>query len=157
LNYVTIKLFQFPRFWEYAILNEVLLTLLCFNLFYLFIYNYLKLIFLRDVICVDYTDLNKVCPKDAYPLLSIDRLGNSAPGNNILSFLYAYSRYNQIPMALADMIKTTFIIEEANYYYKVMPFSLKNVGATYQRLMDKVFSHLIGKSVEVYVDDMVVK
>ena len=60
-------------------------------------------------------------------------------------------------MALADMIKTTFIIEEANYYYKVMPFSLKNVGATYQRLMDKVFSHLIGKSVEVYVDDMVVK
>jgi len=60
-------------------------------------------------------------------------------------------------MAPSDMIKIAFIIEEANYFYKVMPFGLKNVGATYQRLIDKVFSHLMGKCVEVYMDDMVVK
>jgi len=60
-------------------------------------------------------------------------------------------------MAVSDMNKTAFITDHANYFYKVMPFGLKNSGATYQRLMDKVFSHLMGKCVEVYVDDMVVK
>ena len=102
--------------------------------------------------CVDYMDLNKVCPRDAYPLPNIDRLVDGAAGNKVLSFLDAYSGYNQIPKN-----KTAFITNDANYFYKVMPFSLKNAGATYQRLMDKVFSHLMGKCVEVYVDDMVVK
>jgi len=60
-------------------------------------------------------------------------------------------------MASFDMIKTTFITEDANYFYKVMPFCLKNADAIYQRLMDKVFSHLMGKCVGVYMDDMVVK
>jgi len=60
-------------------------------------------------------------------------------------------------MAPSNMIKTAFITEYANYFYKVMPFGLKNVGATYQRLMDKVFIHLMGKCVKVYVDDTVVK
>jgi len=60
-------------------------------------------------------------------------------------------------MALDDMIKIVFITKDSNYFYKVMPFGLKNAGATYQRLMDKVFSHLWGKCVEVYIDDMVVK
>jgi len=60
-------------------------------------------------------------------------------------------------MATTDMHKTAFITDDANYFYRVMPFSLKNAGATYQRLMDKVFSHLAGHCVEVYVDDMVVK
>jgi len=55
------------------------------------------------------------------------------------------------------MFKTAFVTEDTNYFYKVMPFSLKNAYATYQRLMDKVFNHLLGKCVEVYVDDMVVK
>ena len=86
--------------------------------------------------CVDYTDLNKACPRDAYPLPSIDRLVDGAAGHAILSFLDAYSGYNQIPMADEDKIKTAFITEEANLYYKVMPFGLKNVGATYQLLMD---------------------
>jgi len=67
------------------------------------------------------------------------------------------SGYNQIPMAATDMNKTAFISDDANYFYKVMPFGLKNAGATYQRLMDKVFNHLMGKCVEVYVDDMVIK
>jgi len=60
-------------------------------------------------------------------------------------------------MATSDMNKTAFITDDANYFYKVMPFDLKNTRATYQRLMDKVFSHIMGKYVEVYVDDMVVK
>jgi len=107
--------------------------------------------------CVDYTDLNKVYPRDAYPLPNIDRLVDDATGNKVLSFLDTYSGYNQIPMATSDMNKTAFITDDANYFYKVMPFGLKNTEATYQRLMDKVFSHLMGKCVEVYVDDMVVK
>ena len=94
--------------------------------------------------CVDYTDLKRVCPRDAYPLPNIDRLVDGAAGNKVLSFLDAYFGYNQIPMASSDMHKTAFIMDDANYFYRVMPFSLKNVGATYQRLMDKVFSHLMG-------------
>jgi len=106
---------------------------------------------------VDYTNLNKACPRDAYPLPNIDRLVDGAAGNEVLSFLDAYSGYNQIHMASSDMHETTFITDNANYFYRVMPFGLKNAGATYQRLMDKVFSHLMGQCVEVYVDDMVVK
>ena len=107
--------------------------------------------------CTDYTDLNKACPKDAYPLPSIDRLVDGATGHRILSFLYAFSGYNQIPMYDRDMDKTTFITETANYCYQVMPFGLKNAGATYQRLMDQVFKGQIGRNMEVYMDDMVVK
>jgi len=95
--------------------------------------------------CVDYTDLNKACPRDAYPLPNIDRLVDGAAGNKVLCFLDAYSGYNQIPMAVSDMNKTAFITDDANYFYRVMPFGLKNAGATYQRLMDKVFSHLMGQ------------
>jgi len=73
------------------------------------------------------------------------------------SVLDAYSRYNQIPMATTDMNKIAFITSDDNYFYKVMPFGLKNTGATYHRLMDKVFNHLMGMCVEVYVDDMVFK
>jgi len=107
--------------------------------------------------CVDYTDLNKAFPRDAYPLLNIDRLVDGAAGNKVLNFLDVYFGYNQIPMAASDMNKTTFITDDANYFYRVMPFGLKNAKETYQRLMDKVFSHLMRQCVEVYVDDMVVK
>ena len=107
--------------------------------------------------CVDYTDLNKACPQDAYPLPNIDRLVDGAAGHAVLSFLDAYSGYNQIPMAGEDKLKTAFITEEANLFYKVMPFGLKNAGATYQRLMDRVFQPFLGRTVEVYVDDIIVK
>nr|KYP60036.1 Transposon Ty3-I Gag-Pol polyprotein [Cajanus cajan] len=89
--------------------------------------------------CVDYTNLNKACPKDAYPLPSIDRLVDGVSGHTLLSFLDAYSGYNQIPMYPPDQYKMAFITEHANFCYRVMPFDLKNAGATYQRLMDKVF------------------
>jgi len=99
--------------------------------------------------CVDYTDLNKACPRDAYPLPSFDRLVDGAAGRAVLSFLDAYSGYNQIPMADEDKLKTAFITEAANLFYKVMPFGLKNAGATYQRLMDRVFHPLLGRTMEV--------
>jgi len=107
--------------------------------------------------CVDYTSLNKACPKDAYPLPSIDRLVDGTAGNKVLSFFGAFSGYNQIPMYDRDVGKTAFITEASNYCYQVMPFGLKNAGATYQRLMDRVFKDQVGQNVEVYVDDMVVK
>ncbi|RDX78659.1 hypothetical protein CR513_41033, partial [Mucuna pruriens] len=105
----------------------------------------------------DYTDLNKACPKDSYPLPSIDRLVDNVAGFTFLSFMDAYSGYNQIRMHMQDEEKTTFITDEGAFCYKVMPFGLKNAGATYQRLMDKIFGGILGEDVEVYVDDMVAK
>nr|KYP56216.1 Transposon Ty3-I Gag-Pol polyprotein [Cajanus cajan] len=107
--------------------------------------------------CVNYTDLNKACPKDAYPLPSINRLVDGASGHAFLSFLDAYYGYNQIMMYPPDEEHTTFITDHANFCYRVMPFNLKNTGATYQRLMDKVFHQQIGRNMEVYIDNMVVK
>nr|XP_025685323.1 uncharacterized protein LOC112786123 [Arachis hypogaea] len=107
--------------------------------------------------CVDFTNLNKACPKDAYPLPCIDKLVDNASGFKALSFMDAYSGYNQILMHPEDQSKTAFITEHGNFCYKVMPFGLKNAGATYQRLMDKVFQQQIGRNMEVYVDDMVAK
>jgi len=106
--------------------------------------------------CVDFTDLNKACPKDSYPLPSIDALVDSASGCKMLSFLDAFSGYNQIKMHPRDESKTVFMTETCSYCYKVMPFGLKNAGATYQRLMDKVLAPMIGWNVHAYVDDMVV-
>ncbi|KAI5335513.1 hypothetical protein L3X38_025646 [Prunus dulcis] len=108
-------------------------------------------------VCVDYTDLNKACPKDNFPLPRIDQLVDSTSGNQLLSFMDAYSGYNQIMMHWDDKTKTSFIIERGTYCYKVMPFGLKNAGATYQRLVNKIFKEQIGKTMEVYVDDMLVK
>ncbi|KAI5329272.1 hypothetical protein L3X38_028669 [Prunus dulcis] len=108
-------------------------------------------------VCVDYTNLNKACPKDNFPLPRIDQLVDSTSGNQLLSFMDAYSGYNQIMMHKDDKAKTSFIIERGTYCYKVMPFGLKNAGATYQRLVNKIFKEQIGKTMEVYVDDMLVK
>jgi hypothetical protein len=69
----------------------------------------------------------------------------------------AYSGYNQIKMSAADAPHKAFMTNTCNYFYKVMPFVLKKAGATYQRLMDRVFSHQIGRNLEIYIDDMVVK
>ncbi|GAU47643.1 hypothetical protein TSUD_238620 [Trifolium subterraneum] len=107
--------------------------------------------------CVDYTDLNRACPKDAYPLPNIDKLVDNSSGFKLLSIMDAYSGYNQIKMAEIDKKKTAFMTETGNYYYNVMTFGLKNAGATYQRMMNKVFHNEIGDMLEVYMDDMIVK
>ena len=69
----------------------------------------------------------------------------------------AFSGYNQIKIDKADQEKTLFVTSQGLFCYKVMPFSLKNASATYQRLMNKMFTHQIGRNVQVYVDDMLVK
>ncbi|XP_068462524.1 uncharacterized protein [Phaseolus vulgaris] len=106
--------------------------------------------------CVDFTDLNKACPKDSYPLPSIGALVDSASGCKMLSFLDAFSGYNQIKMHPRDECKTAFMTELSCYCYTVMPFRLKNAGATYQRLMDRVLAPMIRRSVQAFVDNMVV-
>jgi len=107
--------------------------------------------------CTDYTDLNKTCPKDFYPLPTINRLVDGVAGHKYMSFLDAFSGYNQISMHPSDITKTAFMTDDANYMYEVMPFGLKDARATYQRLMDKTFKGLIGRNVEIYVDDMIIK
>ncbi|XP_072066741.1 uncharacterized protein [Arachis hypogaea] len=94
---------------------------------------------------------------DCYPLPNIDALVDAAAGYQYLSFMDAYSGYNQIPMHRPDEEKTAFITPRGIYCYKVMPFGLKNAGATYQRLMNKIFSDLIDRTVKVYVDDILAK
>ena len=81
--------------------------------------------------CVDFTDLNQACPKDSFPLPRIDQLVDSTVGHKLLTFMDAFFRYNQIQMAEEDQEKTTFITSRGLYCYRVMPFGLKNVGATY--------------------------
>ena len=107
--------------------------------------------------CVDFTDLNKACPKDSYPLPRIDQLVDSTAGHKLLSFMDAFSGYNQIRMDEADQEKTSFVTSKGLFCYKVMPFGLKNAGATYQRLVNHMFRPHFGWNVEVHVDDMLVK
>ena len=107
--------------------------------------------------CIDFSNLNDACPKECFPLPRINQFVDSTAGHELLSFMDAYSGYNQIPMHAPDQDHTSFITDRGLYCYKVMPFGLKNAGATYQRLVNKMFAGLIGQTMEVYVDDMLVK
>jgi hypothetical protein len=89
--------------------------------------------------CVDFTDLNKACPKDSFPLPRIDQLVDLIAGHKLLTFMDAFSGYNQIMMDENDQEKTSFITSRGLFCYKVKPFGLKNTGATYQRLMNRMF------------------
>ena len=89
--------------------------------------------------CVDFTDLNKAYPKDSYPLPHIDQLVDSTAGHKLLSFMDAFSGYNQIRMDEADQEKTSFVTSQSLFCYEVMPFGLKNTRATYQRLVNHMF------------------
>jgi len=106
--------------------------------------------------CVDFTNLNTTCPKDSYPLPNIDALVDRASGCGLLSFMDAYSGYNQIRMHPEDEDKTAFMGSKANFCYQVMPFGLKNAWTTYQRMMDRILQPMLGRNVEACVDDMVV-
>nr|GEV92558.1 reverse transcriptase domain-containing protein [Tanacetum cinerariifolium] len=107
--------------------------------------------------CVDFKDLNKACPKDGYPLPEIDWKVESLCGYPYKCLLDAYKGYHQIKMAEEDEEKTAFITSQGILCYSKMPFGLKNAGATYQRLVDKDFQKQIGRNLEVYVDDLVIK
>ena len=88
---------------------------------------------------MDFTDLNKTCPKDPFPIPQIDQLVDAIVGYPRMSFLDAFQGYHQIPLALNDQENTTFVTLTGNYHYKVMPFGLKNAGSTYQRMMTRIF------------------
>ena len=108
-------------------------------------------------VCVDFTDLNKACPKDPFPMPRIDQLVDATAGHPQMSFLDAFQGYHQILLALKDQEKTAFMTPTGNYHYKVMLFGLKNAGSTYQRMMTRMFEPQLGKNIEIYVDDMAVK
>ena len=90
--------------------------------------------------CADFTNLNKAYPKDSYPLPRVDVLVNSTAQHQLLSFMDAFSGYNQIKMDEVDQEKTLFVTSQGLFCYKVTSFDLKNAGTTYQRLMNKMFA-----------------
>ena len=107
--------------------------------------------------CVDFKDLNKACPKDSYPLPEIEQKVEALVGYKWKCFLDAYKGYHQVQMAAEDEDATAFHTERGTFCYTKMPFGLRNAGATYQRVMDQVFEEQVGRNVEAYVDDMVIK
>ena len=106
--------------------------------------------------CVDFRNLNKTCPKDDFPLPCIDVLVDNTADSTLMSFMDGFSRYNQIKMGPRDMTKTTFTKWEI-YCYTMMPFGLKNAGATYQRMATALLHVMMHNEVEVYVYDMIMK
>jgi hypothetical protein len=104
--------------------------------------------------CVDYTGMNKACPKDPFPLPCIDQVIDSTAGSELLCFLDAYSGYHQIKMKEIDQLATLFITSYGTYCYVTMPFGLKNAGATYQRTMQKCLAEQIGRNIHAYMDDI---
>ena len=112
-------------------------------------------------VCVNFTDLNNACPKDPFPMPRIDQLVDATVGHLRMSFLDAFQGYHQIPLALDDQEKTVFVTFTGNYHYKLMSFGLKNAGATFQRMMTKMMTRMfepqLGKNIEDYIDDMMVK
>lgn len=107
--------------------------------------------------CVDFTNLNQACPKDYLSFPRIDQLSNAIADFKYYSSLDAYFGYHQIPMAYKDEKNSFFITDIGTFCHRVMPVGLKNVRAIYQRMITKVFKGLIGRNIEPYVDNMLVK
>ncbi|GJR58195.1 reverse transcriptase domain-containing protein [Tanacetum coccineum] len=107
--------------------------------------------------CVNFKDLNKACPKDGYSLTKIDWKVESLCGFPFKFFLDSYKGYHKIQMAKEDEEKNRIHHKQRNILLYEMPFGLRNAGATYQRLIDKAFYKQIGRNLEVYVDDLVIK
>nr|KYP60896.1 Transposon Ty3-I Gag-Pol polyprotein [Cajanus cajan] len=110
-------------------------------------------------VCIDFRDLNMATPKDEYPMPIAETMIDAAAGNEIITLLDGYSGYNQIYITANDVSKTIFRCPGALgiYEWVMMPFGLKNAGATYQRAMNLIFHDLIGKFVQVYIDDIIVR
>ena len=108
---------------------------------------------------MDFRDLNAATPKDMYVMPITDMLGDSTTNNESLSFMDGFSGYNQILIAVEDIPKTAFRCPSSigTFEWQIMPFSLINVGATYQREMNAIFHDMIGHHMEEYIDDIVVK
>lgn len=111
----------------------------------------------RVRVCVDYRDLNWASLKDDFLLPHIDILVDSTAEFELFSFMDGFSGYNQIQMKVEDKSKTSFMTSRGTFCYKVMPFGLKNTGATYQRAMVSLFHDMMHKEIEVYADNMIAK
>ncbi len=107
--------------------------------------------------CVDYADLNRACSKDHYSLSSINQLVDLIARHTVVFLVDAISRYHQIRMDPENEEKTAFLTYSRVFYYRAMPFGLKNARTTYQRLVDQMFKEQKGRTVEVYIDDMIIK
>ena len=110
-------------------------------------------------VCVDFRDLNVVTPKDMYVMPFPNMLVDSTRNNELLSFMDGFSRYNQILIVVDDISKIAFrcLGSLGTFEWPVMPFILKNAGATYQRAMNVIFHDMLGYHMEIYIDDIVVK
>ena len=108
-------------------------------------------------LCIDFIDVNRACPKDSFPLPRIDLIVDATADHELLSFMDAFFGYNQISMDPDDQENTSFVTGQGTFCYRVMPFGLKNARTTYQRLVNRMFQRQIGTSMEVYIDDMLVK
>jgi len=108
-------------------------------------------------ICIFYRDLNVACPKDEFSLPITDIMIDNTYDFERMSFMDGFSGYNQIKMYPEDKKHTSFRSPVRIYCYTMMPFGLKNVGATYQRAMNVIFCKHIRDTVECYVDDIAVK
>jgi hypothetical protein len=106
--------------------------------------------------CIDFTSLNKACPKDNFPLPRIDKIVDSAAGCEVMSLLHFFSGYHQIFMKEEVKASTSFITPFGTYYFVRMPEGLKNAGSTFSRLTKKILEDQMGRNVFTYVDDIVV-
>ncbi|GJS94023.1 reverse transcriptase domain-containing protein [Tanacetum coccineum] len=108
-------------------------------------------------LCIDFTDINKACPKENHPLPATESKVENIHRNRFKCFLDAYKGHHQILIDEKDEEKAAFYTREGVFFYKRLPFGLKNAGATFQRLIDKVFSYQAGRKMEVNDDEMVIK
>jgi ribonuclease HI len=106
--------------------------------------------------CIDFTSLNKACPKDNFPLPWIDKIVDSAAGCEVMSLLDCFSGYDQIYMKEEDKASTSFITPFGTYCFIRMPEGLKNAGSTFSRLTKIVLESQVGRNIFTYVDDIVV-
>ena len=107
--------------------------------------------------CTDFRDVNKACPKDDFPLPNIDMIVDMTSGFKMYSLMDGFSGYNQIKSAPEDQEKTAFTCAWGTLCWNVMPFGLRNVGATYQRTMTSIFHDMMHRTMEDYVDDTLEK
>jgi len=105
--------------------------------------------------CIDFTILNKACPKDEYPLPCIDTLVDAAAGSEMLSMLDCFSEYHQIFMNKSDEKKTSFTTPFGTYCYVRMPEGLRNAGCTFNRMIKIILGDQLDKNISAYVDDVV--
>ena len=110
-------------------------------------------------VCVNFRDLNAVTTKDMHVMPITEMLVDSTVNNELLSFMDGFSRYNQILIVVDDIFKTAFICPGSlgTFEWLVMPFGLKNVGSTFQRVMNAIFHDMLGHYMEIYINEIVVK